>query len=89
MTSTRTTHASVTFVRPFSLSALDGEQPAGTYQLVTEEQPAEGLTFGAYRRTATMLHLPATPAPGQTRQIVQVDPEELAAIMAIDAAPHP
>jgi hypothetical protein len=36
--STRTTLASVTFTRPFALSALDGEQPAGTYQLVTEEE---------------------------------------------------
>lgn len=85
--STRTTTTSVTFARPFSLSALDGEQPAGTYQVVIEEQPVEGLTFGAYRRTATMLHLPAKPAPGQTRQIVQIDPEELAALLAIDATP--
>jgi hypothetical protein len=87
--STRTTLASVTFTRPFALSALDGEQPAGTYQLVTEEQSIDGPTFGAYRRTATMLHLPSEPAPRQTRQVVAVDPEELGALLAVDAAPHP
>lgn len=84
--STRTTLSSVTFTRPFFLSSLDGEQPPGTYQLVTEEQPVEGLTVGAHLRTATMLHLPARPAPGQTRQVVQVDPEELNAVLAADVA---
>lgn len=87
--STRTTFASVTFTRPFTLSALGEEQPAGTYQLVTEEEPIDGLSFDAHRRTATMLHLPSTPAPGQTRQVVEVDPEELAALLAADAAAPP
>ena len=82
--STRTTLTSVTFTSPFTLSAVDGVQPAGTYRIVTEEEPLEGLSFGAYLRTATMLHLPATPAPGQTRQVVPVDPEELFALLAAD-----
>ena len=82
--STRTTLTSVTFNRPFTLSAVDEQQPAGTYRLVTEEEPIEGLSFGAYLRTATMLHLPAAPAPGQTRQVVPVDPDELSALLAAD-----
>jgi hypothetical protein len=32
-----------------------------------------------------MLHLPADPAPGQPRYVVQVDPAELAAALAADA----
>ncbi len=82
--STRTTLTSVTFTHPFTLSAVDGLQPAGTYRVVTEEEPVEGLSFGAYLRTATMLHLPAAPAPGQTRQVVPVDPDELSALLAVD-----
>ena len=84
--STRTTLSSVTFTRPFTLSSVDGVQPAGTYRLVTEEEPIEGLSFGAYLRTATLLHLPASPTPGQTRQVVPVDPDELSAVMAVDKA---
>ncbi|MDB5487024.1 MAG: hypothetical protein JWQ58_739 [Reyranella sp.] len=84
--STRTTLSSVTFTRPFTLSSVDGVQPAGTYRLVTEEEPIEGLSFGAYLRTATMLHLPAAPTPGQTRQVVPVDPDELSAVLAADKA---
>ena len=84
MSTTRTTVSSVTFTRPFTLSSIDGIQPAGTYRLVTEEEPVEGLSFSAYLRTATMLHLPAAPTPGQTRQVVPVDPGELSAVLAAD-----
>lgn len=85
--STRTTEASVTFCRPFTLTALDGLQPAGTYRLVTDEEQIPGLSFVAFRRLATLLHLPADPAPGATRQVVNVDPAELAAALAADGRP--
>ena len=83
--SIRTTETTVTFRRPFKLSALEGEQPAGTYRVVTEEEQIPGLSFVAYRRTATLLHLPADPAPDATRQVVSVSPDELAEALAADA----
>lgn len=82
----RTTHTAVTFRRPFTLSSVEGPQPAGTYRLETEEEQIEGLSFNAFRRLAMTLHLPADPLPGGTRQVVQVDPAELAAALATDAA---
>jgi hypothetical protein len=86
---TRTTQTRVTFRRSFRLGALEGVQPAGTYRLDTDEEQIPGLSFVAFRRTATMLHLPANPAPGATRQVVPVDPVELAEILAADAAVLP
>jgi hypothetical protein len=83
---TRTTQTRVTFRRSFTLSAVDGVQPAGTYRLVTDEEQIPGLTFVAFRRTATMLHLPANPAPDATRQVVYIDAVELAEVLAADAA---
>ena len=83
--SPRTTHTLVTFRRPFALSALDGVQPAGTYELETDEEQIEGLSFNAFRRTSVMLHLPANVAPGVTRQVVPVDPQELADALLADA----
>jgi hypothetical protein len=32
------------------------------------------------------LHLPANPAPGATRHVVQIDPKELAEALLADAA---
>ena len=83
--STRTTETTVTFRRPFTLLSVEGAQPAGTYRLVTEEEQIPGLSFIAFRRTATLLHLPADPVSGGTRQVVNISPDELAEALATDA----
>ena len=83
--STRTIQTSVTFHKPFTLSSVEGLQPAGTYRLETDEQQIEGLSFNAFRRMTMTLYLPASPAPGVTRHVVQVDPRELAEALAADA----
>jgi len=82
----RTTETMVTFSRSFTLSSVDGVQPAGTYRLSVDEQEIEGLSFRAFQRVSTMLHLPANPAPGRKRELVQVDPQELAGALAADTA---
>jgi hypothetical protein len=54
--------------------------------VVTEEEQIPGLSFTAFRRTETLLYLPADPLPGATRQAVSVSPDELAEVLAADAA---
>ena len=81
---TRTTETTVTFRRPFTLAALDGAQPAGTYRVETDEELLSGLSFDAFQRVATMLHLPAMSAPGGRRQVITVDPAELSAALEAD-----
>lgn len=84
--STRTTETKVTFTHPFSLTGIDAVQPPGTYAVLTEEEQIPELSFVAFRRLATTLHLPANPAPSQRREAIAVDPIELAAALAADAA---
>ena len=85
---TRTTESSVTFTRPFTLTALDGLHPAGTYRLVTDEEEILGVSFIAFQRIATMLHLPAlSSATSRTRQAITVDPTELASALEADSKP--
>ncbi|MFC7053319.1 hypothetical protein ACFQI3_11530 [Hansschlegelia quercus] len=55
----RTTETTVMFRRPFSLAGINGAQPAGTYLLVIDEEEIPGISFLAYRRTATTIHTPA------------------------------
>ena len=81
----RTTETLVTFRHPFKLTAVDATQPAGTYRLVTEEEEIPGLSFVAFRRTATLLHLPAVSTTEGTHQVVSVDPLEWTAIVEADA----
>jgi len=83
---TRTTETTVTFSHPFALSVIDGVLAAGTYRLVVEEEQIPDVSFAAFKRLATMLHFPAQPAPGQSRQVVQVDAAELAAALVADGA---
>ena len=80
----RTTETTVTFRRPFVLEAFDSAQPAGTYRLVIEEEDIPGLTFLAYRRTATMLHVPAIPNSGGYEAVYFIGSAELTAALEAD-----
>jgi hypothetical protein len=83
--STRSIERTLTFRRPFSLSAVDGPLPSGQYHVITEEEPIEGLSFAAWQRTRTLLFLPAESLPGKAREVVPVDRHELEAALAADA----
>lgn len=76
--------STVTFKNQFNLSSLDGPQPAGTYRIVTENEEIPGLSFIAYRRTSTMLHLPALTASAGKTQVFSVDRDELEAALKED-----
>jgi len=51
----RSTRSTVTFSNSFSLSGYTGELPAGDYEVLVEEELLQGLSFEAWRRTATCL----------------------------------
>jgi hypothetical protein len=82
----RTAELTITFRRSFKLGSLPDVQPAGNYRLVTDEEEILGLSFLAYRRTATMLHTPAIGSPGGEFQVHLVNPAELDAAMKADSA---
>jgi hypothetical protein len=87
---TRTVRTTVTFERPFSLGGFDGQQPAGSYSVETDEELLEDLSFPAYRRMATMMQLRSGASlKSNTSGILQVaviDPVQLAAALVADAA---
>ena len=81
---TRTRTHEVTFEKPFILNGFDEELPPGTYTVETDEERLEGLSFPAYRRILTMIHLHAgTSGPGVTR-VVTLDPDDLEAALKRD-----
>lgn len=82
----RTTHRSVTFLHPFSLVGIEGEQPAGTYAIETVEEPIDGLSFMAYRRVSTTIVLPSQANATRCRQVETIDPRDLEAAEKRDAA---
>jgi hypothetical protein len=85
----RTSQKTVTFRRPFSLSGMDRVQPAGTYTIETNEELLEGVSFPAWRRTATVMLLrPQAGAAGPIED-VDIDPLELEAAQESDALELP
>ncbi|SON55022.1 hypothetical protein HDIA_1481 [Hartmannibacter diazotrophicus] len=82
--STRTTETTITFKHPFVLTADLMAHPAGTYRLVIDEEEILGLTFLAYRRAATMLHIPAINVQGLSRQVLLLESDELEAALEAD-----
>jgi hypothetical protein len=75
----------ITFVYPFSLKGIDGELPPGSYTLETVEELIANVSFLAYRRVSTAIVLSAN--GGRSRQVVIIDPQELAAAEAGDTRP--
>ena len=80
---------SVTFLQPFSLTDIDGMQPAGTYRVQTVDVSLGNLSFLAYRRISTTIELPCVGTAGSRRQVMTIDHIELEAALARDRAGHP
>ena len=53
----RTSSKFVIFKHPFKIGMLPELQPAGSYQVDTDEELIEGLSFVAYKRILTIIHL--------------------------------
>ena len=85
---TRTTNRRVTFFRPFKLTGMDGEHPAGSYMVETDEELMEGLSLPVYRRTATYIVLPGRPGSVIASETLGIAPQELQAALssALEAA---
>lgn len=83
---TRTSLTNVTFHRSFALGGFDEQFPEGVYTIETDEELLEGISFVAYRRISTLIHLHIDPKhPGLMRTLT-IDPNELHAALARDQA---
>lgn len=81
----RTSSKTVTFLHPFKPSEADELQPAGRYLVETDEELLQTLSFPAYRRLSTFIHLAGRPNSNGLARVVDIDPAELAAALARDA----
>ena len=76
----------MTFTAPFALGGVDGIQPPGDYAIDEDEELIDGLSWLAYRRVATFIHLPAISSTDRLRsQLVGIDHSELEDALHEDA----
>ena len=79
----RTTTTTVTFRKAFVLTGFNESFTAGDHVVETDEESVEGLSFLAFQRVLTLLHVRRNNAPAMT---VSVDPADLDAALKRDRA---
>lgn len=84
----RTSKKTVTFRRPFTLCGLDEVLPAGAYIVETDEELLDGISFLAYRRILTLIHLRATHGGSDFTRTLTIDPKDLEAAQKRDQVPE-
>ena len=77
---TRTRKKLLTFARGFELRGVDYPLPAGSYEIISDEELIEGLSFPAYRRVSTWIM--ARRSSGAATEMILIDPDDLAKVQA-------
>lgn len=83
---TRATRSTVTFSAPFALSGYPDELPAGTYEVVVEEELLQGLSFEGWRRTATYLTVRGRGSHAGRSKLRAISDRDLKEALGRDAA---
>ena len=82
---TRSRREVVTFRHPFRIRGIKRLLPAGVYQVVTDEETIEGLSFPAWRHVATMITVPADGMRGAI-ELLSIGSVDLADAQRTDAS---
>jgi hypothetical protein len=77
----RSRRETITFRHPFRIKGIDRRLAAGAYEVVTDEEMIEGLSFASFRRVATMIMAPR----GSSMEMLTIDPADLSDARRIDA----
>jgi hypothetical protein len=81
----RSRRETVTFKHTFRIRGVDRLLPAGAYEVITDEEMIEGLSFAAFRRIATMIVVPVA-ARRLAMEMIQIGSVDLSDAQRIDAS---
>jgi hypothetical protein len=84
---TRSRRETITFRRPFLIKSIGRPIAAGAYEVVTDEELIEGLSFASYRRIATMITVPSATPHSSSMEMHCIGSLELSDAQRIDAEP--
>ena len=82
---TRSRRETVTFRHSFRIRGIDRQLPAGAYDVVTDEEMIEGLSFPCFRRVATMIMVPGAPPHRSSTEMISINSVDLADAQQADA----
>ena len=82
----RSRRETITFQHPIRIKGIDRSLPAGDYEVITDEEMIEGLSFAAYRRVATMIVVPAAPPHSSATEMISIGSVDLSDAQRLDAS---
>jgi hypothetical protein len=82
---TRSRRETVTFRHPFRIKGIDRQLQAGAYEVVTDDEMIEGLSFPCFRRVATMIMVPGAPPHQQSIEMINISSVDLSNAQQADA----
>ena len=83
---TRSRREVITFQHPFQIKGIDRVLPPGAYDVITDEQMIEGLSFASFRRVATMIMVPAAAPRSSAMEMLSISSIDLSDAQRIDAS---
>ena len=85
---TRSRRETVHFKHPFRIKGIDRLMPPGAYEVVTDEEMIEGLSFQSFRRVATMMMVPGAAPRHSTMEMLSISSVDLSDAQREDASAH-
>jgi hypothetical protein len=82
----RSRRETIHFRHPFRIKGIDRQLAPGAYEVVTDEEMIEGLSFPSFRRVATMIMVPGAPPRRSTMEMISISPFDLSDAQRIDAS---
>ena len=81
----RSRRETVTFRHPFRIKGIDRQLQAGAYEVVTDEEMIDGLSFPCFRRVATLIMVPGAPPQNSSIEMISISSVDLADAQQADA----
>jgi hypothetical protein len=82
----RSRRETITFRHPFRIKGIDRQLLAGAYEVITDEEMIEGLSFASFRRVATMIMVPGAPPRSSSMEMISISATDLSDAQRDDAS---
>ena len=82
----RSRRETITFRHPFRIKGIDRQLQAGAYEVVTDEEMIEGLSFAAFRRVGTMIMVPGAAPRASSMEMISISAADLSDAQRDDAS---
>lgn len=75
----------VHFRHPFRIKGIDRQLAPGDYEVITDEEMIEGLSFPSFRRIATMIMVPGALPQRSAIEMISISAVDLSEAQNADA----